>query len=111
MTLPPFQLYRPETVEEVGSLLTEYGEDAVLMCGGTELILLMKLGFADYGHVVDIKHIDGLRSIRAENGTLCIGAATSHREIERSPLVRERWAALARMEGGVANIRVRYAGS
>ena len=35
----------------------------------------------------------------------------THLELERSPLVRERWPALVRMEQMVANIRVRAAGT
>ena len=38
-----------------------YGEDAAVICGGTELLLLMKLGFAAYGHLVDIKGIERAR--------------------------------------------------
>ena len=43
-----------------------YGEDAAVICGGTELLLLLKLGFAVYGHLVDIKGIEELGGIRVE---------------------------------------------
>jgi len=82
-----------------------------VICGGTELLLLLKLGFSAYGHLVDIKGIEELGGIRAENGTLVIGSTVTHREIERSPLVLERLPALAAMERGVANIRVRNVGT
>jgi aerobic carbon-monoxide dehydrogenase medium subunit len=112
VTLPAFQLHRPGTVEEASALLDEYGDDAALYCGGSELILLMKLGFADYGHVIDIKGIEELRDLRREGDAyLHIGAAVTHRRLERSPLVRENWTALASMERNVANIRVRTVGS
>jgi carbon-monoxide dehydrogenase medium subunit len=74
-------------------------------------LLLLKLGFAAYGHLVDIKAIDELGGIRAENGTLVIGSTVTHREIERSPVVLERLPALAAMERRVANIRVRNVGT
>ena len=111
MTLPPFDLHRASSVEEARELLLRYGEDAAVVCGGTELLLLMKLGFAAYGHLVDIKGIEELGGVRAENGTLVIGATATHREIERSPLVLERLPALAKMERGVANIRVQNVGT
>ena len=111
MTLPPFDLHRARSVEEARELLERYGEDAAVICGGTELLLLLKLGFAAYGHLVDIKGIEELGGIRAENGTLVIGSAVTHREIERAPLVLERLPALATMERGVANIRVRNVGT
>jgi carbon-monoxide dehydrogenase medium subunit len=111
MMLPPFDLHRTTSVEEAGELLQRYGEDAAVICGGTELLLLMKLGFSSYGHLVDIKGIEELGGIRAENGTLVIGSTVTHREIERSPLVLERLPALAAMERRVANIRVRNVGT
>jgi aerobic carbon-monoxide dehydrogenase medium subunit len=111
MTLPPFDLHRTRTPDEAHELLERYGEDAAVVCGGTELLLLLKLGFAAYGHLVDIKGIDDLGGIRAENGSLVIGATVTHREIERSPIVRERLPALAEMARNVANVRVRNVGT
>jgi carbon-monoxide dehydrogenase medium subunit len=111
MTLPPFELHRPSSLEEATALIDKYGDDAGFYCGGTELVLLLKLGYAQYGHLVNIRAIPELNGLGAENGTLFIGAATTHRQIERSPLVHERWPALAAMESNVANVRVRSAGT
>ncbi len=111
MTLPPFDLHRPQSLEEATELADRYGEDAAYYCGGTELLLLLKLGFAAFGHLVDLKAIEELSGIRAENGQLVVGAAVTHRELERSVLVRERLPALAAMERSVANLRVREVGT
>jgi carbon-monoxide dehydrogenase medium subunit len=111
VTLPPFDLHRAESVDEARELLERYGEDAAAICGGTELLLLLKLGFAAYGHLVDIKRIGELGGIRAENGAIVVGSTVTHREIERSPLVLELLPSLAAMERRVANIRVRNVGT
>jgi aerobic carbon-monoxide dehydrogenase medium subunit len=111
MTLPPFDLHRPRSVEEATELVERYGEDAAFYCGGTELLLLLKLGFASFGHLVDLKGIDELGGTQADDGTLVIGAAVTHRGLERSELVRERLPALATMERSVANLRVREVGT
>jgi carbon-monoxide dehydrogenase medium subunit len=111
MTLPPFDLHRATSVEEARELLTRYGDDAAVICGGTELLLLLKLGFAAYGHLVDIKGIPGLGGVRSDNGSLVIGATATHREIERSPEVLAKLPALAAMEQHVANLRVRNVGT
>jgi carbon-monoxide dehydrogenase medium subunit len=91
--------------------MDEHGDSAAYYCGGTELVLLLKLGFAQYDHLVSVRDIPELHGVRAENGTLSIGAATTHRGVERSALVRARCPALAAMERGVANVRVRSAGT
>jgi carbon-monoxide dehydrogenase medium subunit len=111
VTLPPFDLHRPQSVEEATELAERYGEDAAFYCGGTELLLLLKVGFASFGHLIDLKQIEELEGVRAEDGELVIGGAVTHRELERSELVRERLPALATMERRVANLRVREVGT
>jgi len=109
--LSPFELHRVGTVAEAGALLDEHADDAAIYAGGTELLLLLKLGFASYGHLVDVKPIDELRRLEILEDRLVIGAAVTHRVLERSDLVRAGWPDLARMEGEVANVRVRSTGS
>ena len=111
MTLPPFELHRPATLEEASDLLERHGDDAAVYCGGTELLLLLKLGFASFGRLVDLKGIAELRGVRADDGAIVIGGAVTHRTLERDPLVRERLPALAAMERRVANLRVRNVGT
>jgi carbon-monoxide dehydrogenase medium subunit len=111
VTLPPFDLHRPRSVEEATELVDAYGEDAAFYCGGTELLLLLKLRFASFGHLVDLKRIDELKGVRANDGMLVVGAAVTHRELERSDLVRDWLPSLATMERGVANLRVREVGT
>ncbi len=109
--LPEFDLHRPGDVAEATELLATHGEDAVVYVGGTELFLLFKLGFAEYPHLIDLKGIDDLFGIERRDGELRIGAAETHRSIERDPLVRDQWRSLAEMERGVGNLRVRTMGS
>jgi carbon-monoxide dehydrogenase medium subunit len=111
VTLPPFDLHRPQSLEEATELADRYGEDAAFYCGGTELLLLLKLGFASFGHLIDLKGVEELGGVRTENGALVVGSAVTHRELERSQLVRERLPALAAMERRVANLRVREVGT
>jgi carbon-monoxide dehydrogenase medium subunit len=111
MTLPAFELHRAASVDEASGLLGRYGDDAVAIAGGTELLLLLKLGFSAFDHLVDVRGIPELAGIRLDDGFVEIGGAVTHREIERSPLVREHIPALAEMERSVANIRVRTAGT
>lgn len=111
MRLTPFEIHRPATLDEAAALLERHGDDAVLYAGGTELLLVMKLGFAEYGHLVDIKGIAELGRLDVEGDHLVIGGCRTHRSIERAPEVREGWPQLAAMLRGVANVRVRGAGT
>lgn len=110
-TLAPFEYHPATTVAEASGFVTELGDDAAIYSGGTELLLLLKLGFASYQHLVDIKPIEELRTLAVQDGTLRIGAAVTHRELERSTLVNEGWPDFVEMERQVANVRVRSTGS
>jgi len=111
MKLPPFAVHRPRSVHEASRLLAELGDEAAAYCGGTELLLAMKLGLAGYAHLVDLKRVDGLRGITRHDGSLRIGAAATHREVESSPAVRAWCRAMAAMSSRVANVRVRSVGT
>ena len=112
MKLPPFTLHRPESVGQASRLLADLGDEGAAYCGGTELLLAMKLGLASYEHLVDLKRIDALRGIAVlESGGVRIGAAATHREIETSAPLRSRYPELAAMISQVANVRVRSVGT
>jgi carbon-monoxide dehydrogenase medium subunit len=109
--LRPFALEEPTSVHEASALLAQYGETARLYAGGTELLLAMKEGLLHYECLVNIKRIPGLTGIALADGTLRIGTATTHRALERSPLVRLHFPTIATMESNVANVRVREVGT
>lgn len=110
MLLPPFALHRPSTVAEALAALTEHEEAAIYM-GGTELLLLMKLGMARPEHLVDCKGVAGLDALTVGADEIRIGAAVTHRRVERDPLVAAALPALVQMTRQVANVRVRNAGT
>lgn len=111
MKLPPFSVHRPRSVQEASRLLAELGDEAAAYCGGTELLLAMKLGLAEYAHLVDLKRVAGLRGVTRSGTSLRIGASTTHYDIESSPDVRAWCPSLAAMASEVANIRVRSVGT
>ncbi|QRP48658.1 xanthine dehydrogenase family protein subunit M [Amycolatopsis sp. FDAARGOS 1241] len=106
--LPPFELERPDTVADVVALL---GEDAVPYCGGTELLLAMKMGLLRPAVLVDVKRVATLRGVRREAGRLVIGASTTHAEVAADPLVTAEVPLLATVAHHVGNARVRAQGS
>jgi carbon-monoxide dehydrogenase medium subunit len=110
-TLSRFEIHQPASVLEASQMLSHYGEDAGIYAGGTELLLAMRHQALNYRHLIDLKVVPGLDSIEVRDGTIEIGATSTHRSIERSPLVRQNQPALAEMESQVANVRVRATGT
>lgn len=111
--LEPFSILKPTTVIEASQLLREYGDNATIYAGGTELIYVMKEHLTSYSHLIDIKQIPGLGEIALspDGKTLSIGALATHRQIERSPLVQKLLPVFAETEANVANVRVRSMGT
>lgn len=109
--LSRFEIHQPASVAEASQMLAHHGDDAAIYAGGTELLLAMRHRALTYDHLIDLKVIPGLNGIAARDGVIEIGAACTHRTIERSALIRERQPALAELESQVANIRVRATGT
>ncbi len=111
MKLPPFEVHRPSSLYDASRLLRDLGGDGVPINGGTELLLAMKLGLAQYDHLVDLKRVPELRGVRPISTSVSIGAGMTHRELEGSPVIAEAVGEMPRMLAEVANVRVRSVGT
>ncbi|HEU0235662.1 MAG TPA: FAD binding domain-containing protein [Candidatus Limnocylindrales bacterium] len=110
--IPRFAHARPGSLVEAFAAFDAAGGDAAWYAGGTELLQVMKMGLARFGTLVDLKRIPELGGIsRDEAGGLVIGGTVTHREIERSAVVRAAEPALAALAAQVANPRVRNQGT
>ncbi len=109
----PFTLHKPDSVKSASSLLGHYGEEAKILAGGSELILLLKMGLANSKQIVDIKGIPNLDGLHFDSTSevLRVGALVTHRTLECSQAVREHFPLLADMERQLANIRIRNVGT
>jgi carbon-monoxide dehydrogenase medium subunit len=110
-TLSRFEIHQPAGVAEASQMLGHYGDEAAIYAGGTELLLAMRHRALSYSHLIDLKVIPGLNAIEARDGVIEIGAACTHRALERSVLLREKQPVFAELESQVANIRVRATGT
>ena len=96
MTLPAFDYVRAGSLKEASELASEKGSKAILMAGGTDVILLMKAKAVPADTVIDIKEISDLDSIVFSEGEgMRIGALAKLFDIQTSYIVREKMPALA----------------
>lgn len=96
----------PTSFEEALALKAEHGDEATVVAGGTFLAILLNQGLLTPTTLLALRDVPGLDGVEA-NGELRLGAMTTHRAVERSPLVRDHWPALARNFSLVASPRVR----
>jgi aerobic carbon-monoxide dehydrogenase medium subunit len=105
----PVVFYQPETAQEAIAALSEHGEDAKAVAGGTALSILLRQGLIRPTALVSLGQLPGLAEISQQDGMLKLGALVTHRAVELSPLVHDTVPSLAETFGVVANVRVRNA--
>lgn len=105
-----FEYYRPDDVAEAVRLLQK-NPDAKLLAGGHSLVPAMKLRLANPTALIDISKLDELRGIRLDEGTVIIGAMTTHYEIETSKVLQEAVPMLPEAAANVGDPAVRYKGT
>jgi carbon-monoxide dehydrogenase medium subunit len=100
-----FDYVAPGSLDEAIGALSEGGAEAKLLAGGHSLIPLMKLRLAAPSLLVDLRRVDGLRGVQ-RNGSVTVGAMTTHAEVARSGL-----GLLSDAAGTIADPQVRHRGT
>ena len=106
-----FDYHRPGTLDEALKLLKQHGDDAKVLSGGMSLLPMLKLRLGSFAHLVDINRIPGLDYIKEEKGTLKIGAMTRQATLERSDLIKSKYAIIADAVPLIADPLVRNRGT
>ena len=111
-----FEYYKVTTVAQAISLLTRYQEKAAILAGGSDMLTMMKDRLQGPKlrapqHLIDIKGIKDLNSIREQKDGLRIGATVTLKNIASSPLVAARYPLLSQAAGQVAVPQIRNVGT
>ena len=103
MSLPAFRVARPKKVEEAVRVLSEWGPEAMVIAGGTDVVPNLQMRLFSPKLLLDVKSISALRGITiAGAGALRIGALTTLTEIIESPLVQKNYPVLTSAASTVA---------
>jgi len=102
--------YKAAGLKEACDLLSQYGEKARILAGGTNLMVAVNRKSLSPEVVVSIGG-SGLDYIKTEGDNLIIGTATNHAEIARSALVRERAPLLAEVAKSIGSPAIRNVGT
>jgi carbon-monoxide dehydrogenase medium subunit len=106
-----FEYHAPKSLADALGLLRQFGDEAKVLAGGHSLLPMMKLRFAQPGHLIDIGKIPDLKGIRQDGATLVIGAMTTENEIIWSPLVQGKCPLLVEGARQISDPQVRYRGT
>jgi 4-hydroxybenzoyl-CoA reductase subunit beta len=112
MSLPPFKLLRPRSVEEAVKHLSNHAGNIQILAGGTDLLPSMKQRLFTPKYLLDIRGIEELQSIRSipGHGTE-IGALVTLTAIEDSDFIRRSYPVLRQAVATVASPILRNMGT
>lgn len=106
-----FDYHAPRSLPDALGLLKQYGDEAKLLAGGHSLLPMMKMRFAQPGHLIDLGKIAELKGIREEAGTIRIGAMTTENELIWSKLLQDKCPLLVEGARLISDPQVRYKGT
>src|SRR3954471_7270069 len=112
MRLPRFHYHAPRSVEDAAAMLADFGAEAKLVAGGTDLFPNMKRRQQTPLHVIGLRGIAPLRARAGEPARgITFGAMTSLTAIENDATLKKAWPALAHAAHTVSTPPLRNMGT
>lgn len=106
------QYHTPATVDDALALLEQHHGEALIVAGGTDLILDLQQGnHPPVQALVDITKIKGIDRIKFSAGEFSVGAGATHAKIVRHADIRARATCLVESCGVVGGPQVRNVGT
>jgi len=107
-----FDYFKPSTVEEAYSLLTEYGEEAKILSGGTALLVYLQQRLCTPKYVMSLKGIPGLDHISYDRQEgLRIGALATIDSLSASSIIKGKYPILCQAAEDIGVPAVRQMGT
>lgn len=105
MTLPVFEYVRPESLKAACSFLETHGEAAMVLAGGTDLLVSMKQRTLTPKYVVDLKRLPEMKRLAFDEAAgLTVGASIRLLELAEDENVRSLYTAISEAAHSVAAI-------
>ena len=109
--MPHFELYQPTDLEAAFELLDRWGNRGWMLAGGHDSLGWFKDRAKQPDALIDLEGIPELKGIRETADGIEIGSFTTLTEVERDPMVRERYGLLADAARRVASPQIRNTGT
>jgi xanthine dehydrogenase YagS FAD-binding subunit len=109
--MPSFELYQPANLDDALELADRFGAGGWVMAGGNDSLAWFKDRAKRPQAVIDITGIAELNGVRETADGIEIGALTTLAEIERHPLIGEKFRILADAARRVASPQIRNNGT
>jgi carbon-monoxide dehydrogenase medium subunit len=105
-----FDYFEPETLKEALQRLDQYGVDAKIIAGGTDLLVQMKQGTVHPRYLISLKRVAEVKHI-VEDGELRIGAGVLWRDVLDFCARDKRYDALSEAIRSLGTVQIRNMGT
>ncbi|MFX4261848.1 FAD binding domain-containing protein [Pelotomaculum propionicicum] len=111
MYLPDFEYYAPDSIAEACQMLSQYGNRAKVIAGGTDLLCKMKEGILKPEVLISLKNLE-MRKIEYVPGKgVVVGARSTHNDLVNSEVMNEKYLSVSEAAHQMAANQVRNAGT
>ena len=107
----PFEYFAPRAVDEALELLARHGGDAKPLAGGQSLVPMMNMRLARPAVLVDLNRVAALGTVRAEQGSLRLGALVRQSALERDARIASTAPLLAEAAPLIGHLQTRARGT
>ncbi|MCX5811005.1 MAG: FAD binding domain-containing protein [Proteobacteria bacterium] len=91
MRMPTFNILEPGSKKKALLTLDKYRNKLKVVAGGTEVVVMMKLGLSAPSYLMSLNKIKGLKGIEKRKNEVIIKSSTTIKEILQSPLMNEKF--------------------
>ncbi|PWC97043.1 FAD binding domain-containing protein [Azospirillum sp. TSO5] len=106
-----FDYLRPATVADALAALAAGGDDARVIAGGQSLMPMLNMRLVQPRLLIDLGRLEELRTLRAEDGWLTVGAAITQAEVLARPTLAREVPLLAAALPWVGHFQTRNRGT
>ena len=112
MTLPRFEYFAPERLDDALLMLSQKGKGAFVMAGGTDLVMKMNQGLVKPAAIISLSRIKGMNNIEFDpRKGIAIGATALIAEVASHPEIKKRYPAISYAASVMANVQIRNMGT
>ncbi|MCX6122074.1 MAG: xanthine dehydrogenase family protein subunit M [Ignavibacteriales bacterium] len=107
-----FEYFSPNNVIETFALLTEFGSDAQILAGGTDVLIeLRKPSVKAPKAIIDISCLSELKGITETESEIVIKPLSTHTELGTSPVIKKYARLLHMAANGIGSPQIRNRGT
>jgi CO/xanthine dehydrogenase FAD-binding subunit len=107
----PFRMFRPTTLGEALTQLSDHRGTAKIIAGGQSLVPMMNLRLVTPDILIDLGRVEELRHVAVMDDALVIGATVRQSEILTDPLVRAYAPLLRAAAAHIGHVQTRARGT